>query len=145
MIDGKLYSFMENGVRRSGYVKKSDTEKYYFDSVSGEALTGIFKVKVNDTEEYTYYFDGENSVKTGIQEYKGNKYYFSSNGTMSTGLKIIDDKRYFFDPETGCAVYGLVDAQNGYSYYLKEDGTYKTGLQTINGRLYYFRLQMELP
>ena len=63
MIDGKLYSFMENGVRRSGYVKKSDTEKYYFDSVSGEALTGIFKVKVNDTEEYTYYFDGENSVK----------------------------------------------------------------------------------
>ena len=61
-------------------------------------------MKVNDTEEYTYYFDGENSVKTGIQEYKGNKYYFSSNGTMSTGLKIIDDKRYFFDPETGCAV-----------------------------------------
>ena len=121
LLDGKLYSFDENG-------KCTDHTPSF--------SNGWNKYYAYGEEEWIYLENGK--VCTGWKKINNNWYYFEeSNGFMATGDAYIDGNGYLFD-ENGLMTYGWY--YNGHSWhYYRADGTEYTGWLKYNGSWYYFR------
>ncbi len=137
-IDGKLYYFdPANGDMKTGWVSKqenSDTNWYYFDSVSGAQVKDWQKI-----DGKWYYFP--NYALKGFQDIDGKKYYFDPiNCDMQTGWvsKQVASRteKYYFDLESGEQLLGWQDV-DGKRYYFGMYGAL-TFHQYIAGKHYYF-------
>ena len=152
--DGKLQTYyLENGRRLSKGFKTISGKKYYFDSATGQRLTGFFKVgsawyyyqedgtpkkgKWHNTENNnTYYFNSSGRAVTGWQTIEGSRYYFAADGVMQKQRVKIGNTYYFFGP-TGKMRTGFVNYCDT-TYYFNERGVMQKGWRTIDRERYYF-------
>ena len=154
MLDGDRYSFKTNGQMRTGWVKAStDNKWYYMDPKSGKAVKGWKKIKGswyyfdNNCQMMTgtvwlnnkYYFFKDSGVwieKTGWHKwsnmYTGEKYWsYLKKGVMQTGWKKVDGTWYYFNKSNGIMVHGRTDSEAG--AYFSKSGAWvnKTGWQKV--------------
>ena len=112
--------------------KTIDGRRYYFDSVSGERKTGLFRVG-----KTWYYYEENGIAKEGWWEnpVNGAKYFFKK-GVALTGWRTIDKGRYYFNAD------GMVQTQltqvGKYWYFFGTDGKMRTGFIRYCNNTYYF-------
>lgn len=119
-INGKKYSFDENGVMRVGWYQDGPSGKwYYYHPVNGDMLKGWQQVG-----NAWYYMDtitGEMYSSRWLY-YNGAWYYLDPSGAMATGWRYV----------------------NGYWYFMRQTGVMVTGNYTIDGVTYHFATTGEL-
>lgn len=131
-IDSKQYYFNSDGVKTTGVILDTAKGKYRY--IEDTPVKNAF-VKFNGGK---YYIDKNGYAVTGLNKISGNMYYFGKNAAMMTGGYLIDGKRYFFDVETGKAITGIKERENGKKYYYNGANGVGTGLKKVNGDLYFF-------
>lgn len=134
IIDNKKYFFYDTGVLRTGIVRDSTNNTYYY-TANGEIGKGFIVIGGK-----TYYFDEESQLAlSGIHEIEGKKYYFNQWGMMRSGKIEAEEGTYYFSYEDGSAVSGFLTSDTGARYYYDpQTNLMVTGLNKINGELYYF-------
>lgn len=131
IIDSRKYYFNDYGILRTGLIKDSNGNYHY---IFTEGQTSGFV----ENKGRMYYADPNGNVYTGLKTINGSLYYFNDYGIMLTGFRIVNNKRYFFDYNTGKAVTGFIERENGYTYYFGGANGTLTGLQKISGKSYNF-------
>lgn len=133
-IDGKLYTFDENGVLLgNGKVQNIDNEFYYID-VEGLIVTGWQTV-----EGSRYYFRPETgcAVKDTISTIEGLRYIFDNSGQLLINNWYRKNRLYYYGDGDGHPLegYHVID---GYSYYFHYDGYSMSGLFLVDDEYHYF-------
>lgn len=103
-VDGKKYYVSSAGlISKKGYMKIDDYH-YYFDNVTGEAITGVRIGDFNGDAHRCYYFDPntENGYRVGMQtDELGKTYIFSENNGAAYSrfyTDVANEKLYYIDP-----------------------------------------------
>ena len=116
-IDGKWYSFDQDGIMQTGWVKIPNSEVWFYFTGSGAAVVNDWQ-KVGDK---WYYFDEAGYMVTGWQEVDGTWYYFYENGALKTGWLMRSSKWYYLNDNGVMQTGWLLD--DGKWYYLQIDGS----------------------
>ena len=116
VINGKVYSFDENGAMITGWHQYSNGNWFFYDRMSGEERRGW----VNDNGNW-YYLGSNGIMQTGWQQIDGSWYLFSSSGVMLTGWQKSGNNWYYLDKISGKMVTGWLKDGSDW-YYLKSNG-----------------------
>lgn len=119
---------------------------------------GLVEVRVSDTESYTYVFDENGFIRTGVITIEEAEYYFNTKadagklavkenvpvvGTMvKDGWRLLNNGKtwgYFDSTGVRCVKDGYVEI-DGEHYYLDQDGDILTGHIDVDGVSRYFSL-----
>ena len=92
-IDGKTYSFSDDGYLNTGWQKEGIDKRYYV-NLDGTLASGW--TKIND---YTYYFNEDGTPYSGWLNDMGSRYYIKNNGQVATGVWEVNDTYYTFSDE----------------------------------------------
>ena len=137
-IDSKTYYFNSSGVKTTGVILDKSSGKYRY--IADTAVKNAF-VTVNGAK---YYIDKNGYALTGLQKIGSDTYYFGKSGVMLTGGYLVNKKRYFFDIDTGKAITGIKERENGKKYYYNGGNGVGTGLKKVGGKLYRFNSEGEM-
>ena len=135
MIDGKSYTFDEEGILLDKYDKWENSgkgKKYKY--AEGNYATGYINIG-----GYYYYFDDEGIMQTGYQKINGKpyKFYIDPGYGYSAGWTTIKDGKKVYCLGEGKLATGYINI-GGHYYDFDEDGIMQTGYQKINGKPYKF-------
>ena len=130
-IDSKECYFNSDGVKTTGVILDSKGKYKY---IADTPVRGKF-VTFNGAK---YYIDKNGYALTGLQKISGSTYYFGKNAVMLTGGYLINGKRYYFDYNTGKAITGIKERENGKKYYYNGANGVGTGLKKVGSDLYLF-------
>lgn len=145
-INGALYQINDNGIVLTGRIVING-KVYYFDPVTGKALSGWQSIRCSDNKVRTAYFDPQTfQAATGLQTIAGAQYYFDANGWAQTGERTVGGVTYYFSPGTFRAYTGgtrparsdVWGTLNGAKCFYGTDGKLLIGLKNLDGALYYF-------
>lgn len=132
-IDGKWYSFDENGIMQTGWYNLPQSNIWYYFTSSGAAVVNDWQ-KVGDK---WYYFNEAGYMVTGWYEVDGTWYYFYDTGALKTGWLMRSSKWYYLNDNGVMQTGWLLD--DGKWYYLQIDGSMAVDCTlTIGGVEYSF-------
>ena len=137
---GSVYYVKEDDkiVKANGVIKVDQDYLYFEKGILQSELTGLKKIKDEDTFELYYLENGKaliNAWQTVKEKTGKYKYYFGKNGkaykadsisgmrTTKVKIKTISGKKYGFD-ENGHNVTGLWSTENKLVYFNKKTGVY---------------------
>ena len=151
-LDGDRCFFdEETGILKTGWFSLDGAMRYF----DVETMHGYYS-EFDEIDGNRYYFNEAGEAVTGLQEIDGQLYYFDENAVMQTGMQEIDGTLRYFDPETGVAVIGAVETEDGTvrfdaegqvfgwektaegNFYTNDEGFVTPGWQTVGDKDYKF-------
>lgn len=105
--------------------------KWYYFNGNGSALTGLQNINGR-----WYYLDGTGVMQTGWRNLNGRWYYFFDDGGMAVGWAMIQPSCWYYFYDDGGMATGWLQV-GGVWYYMADDGCMRTGWQNVNGKTYY--------
>lgn len=142
LIDGKWYSFEDNGRMRENEWFKDSDGRYYHLSGSGAMDTNKW---INNGHSWSY-VEGSGAASTGWKYLNwsgGNDwFYFDEDGNMVTGMQNIGDNMYYMKDKNGNMAKNEWIKYNGKWYYMGNSGAAVKGWNYLkwgsNKDWYYF-------
>ena len=130
-IDGKVYSFDQDGYMQTGWIYKEG--KWYYFNASGAMEIGWYQVN-----GYWYYSNEEGVMQTGTIIVDGQEYYLNPSGEMAEGWLYQYDYWLYFDP-SGHQVKNEWKWIDGEWYHFNEDGIMQKGWLLLGDDWYYLK------
>ena len=161
-IGNYTYYFDQNGIQKTGWVKRDGYDVYLKQSGSDGGTKGSLSVGWTSIDGSWYYFDTKGHKYSGLLNSEGKKYYFNNgkmvtdtiidikgvnhyfnkDGQLSGGFHKVNRKLYYFH-SNGTASKGWITLNNK-KYYTSSSGIVEIGWKEIDGGHYYFNSNGEM-